>query len=141
MIAEARDPLGVSVNDEVLIRPAKVAGSQKTAFLMYGVPILLLFAGYAAGQAVARAWGLDSSKETTGVVAGLLGMALGLVGIYLASRRRRGGIGVLTVVEIIHNRAPLKPAGAVPLLDPGDRSSRQAEGVAARRGGGRGEKR
>jgi hypothetical protein len=80
------------------------------ALLIYGVPILLLFGGYAAGQAAARAWGLDSSKEAPGAVAGLLAMALGYVGLYLIGRRRRGGIGVFIVAEIIHKRAGPKPA-------------------------------
>ena len=118
MIAEAQDSLGVAVEDEIRIRPVKAIGSPKAALLLFGVPILLLFAGYAAGQALARAWGLDSSKEAPGAVGGLLAMALGFVGLYLLSRRRRGGIGIFIVAEIVHQRArprdekPLLPAAA-----------------------------
>ena len=114
MIAEAQDPLGVSVDDEIRIRPAKAVSSQKAALLLYGVPILLFFAGYVAGQAAARAWGLDSSKEAPGAVGGLLAMTLGFVGLYLISHRRRGGIGVFIVAEIVHKRA--RPRDEKPLL-------------------------
>jgi len=114
MIAEAQDPLGVSVEDEIRIRPVKAVGSPKAALLLFGVPILLLFAGYAAGQAAALAWGLDSSKEAPGAVGGILAMALGFVGLYLISHRRRGGIGVFIVAEIVHKRA--RPRDEKPLL-------------------------
>ncbi len=116
MIAEAQDSLGVAVNDEVRIRPAKAIGAHKAALLLYGVPILLLFAGYAAGQAAGRAWGLDSAKEAPGVVGGLLAMALGYGGLYFLGRRRRTGIGLFIVAEIIHRRA--RPESAVPAAEP-----------------------
>ncbi len=119
MIAEAQDPLGVSVDDEIRIRPAKAVSSQKAALLLYGVPIVLLFAGYAAGQAAARAWGLDSSKEAPGAIGGLLAMALGFFGLYLLSRRRRGGIGIFVVAEIVHKGAP--PRDEKPLLPAAER--------------------
>jgi len=102
MITEAQDPLGVSIGDEVRIGPARALGAQRAALLLFGIPILLLFAGYAAGQAAARALALNGLKELPGLVAGFLAMAIGYIGLYLASRRRKGGYGIFVVMEVIH---------------------------------------
>jgi sigma-E factor negative regulatory protein RseC len=66
MTADVIDRIGVSIGDEVLIR-TEGAAPLKASLLLFGLPLVLLFAGYAAGSALAGVLGRLSSAQGFGI--------------------------------------------------------------------------
>jgi sigma-E factor negative regulatory protein RseC len=71
MLAEVENKAGASLGDEVRISTAG-ATPLKATLLLFGLPLVLLFAGYAAGSALAGILGRAASAEGFGIAAGAL---------------------------------------------------------------------
>jgi sigma-E factor negative regulatory protein RseC len=83
MIAEAEDRIGVSVGDVVRIE-TESATALKASLLLFGFPLLMIFAGYAAGSGLAS------------LMANVSGQGLGIAGagVFFA-----GSFGVLALMR------------------------------------------
>ncbi len=100
VVAEAYDPLGVSVGDRVKIDVA-AGSSVRSGFLLYILPLLLFVPGYFAAGALARF--LGQASELWGALGGFAAMALTYLAIHLIDKRARAGrppdIRVVRVLE------------------------------------------
>jgi positive regulator of sigma E activity len=71
IIAVVRDRLGVRAGDLVTVR-TEGASSLKVMLLLFVFPLVLLFAGYAAGNAIPSALGIPSTSPAPGIVVATL---------------------------------------------------------------------
>ena len=74
MLAEVENRAGASLGDEVRISTAG-ATPLKATLLLFGIPLVLLFAGYAAGSALAGTLGRAASAEAFGIGGAALSFA------------------------------------------------------------------
>jgi sigma-E factor negative regulatory protein RseC len=71
MLAEVENKAGASLGDEVRISTAGATPLAAT-LLLFGLPLVLLFAGYAAGSGLAGILGRAASAEAFGIAAAAL---------------------------------------------------------------------
>ncbi len=101
MVAEVIDRIGVSVGDVVRIA-SEGPSALGAAALLFLFPLGMLFAGYAAGAALAPAVGLAGSSQGVGIGVAALFFAgsFGLLALY-TRRRHKGKTDQSVVVEIL----------------------------------------
>ncbi len=101
MTAEVVDRLGASPGDRVLIS-TQAAAPLTASLLLFGLPLLLLFTGYAAGSVAARAAGLPALAQGFGIGGGVLFFAGSFLLVGLVSARMPGGrLGRPVIVEVL----------------------------------------
>ncbi len=101
MIAEVVDAIGVSPGDVVRIE-TRSASPLGASLLLFGLPLVLLFVGYAAGAALAPILNLASSAQGIGMGAAAVFFvgAFGLV--WLVNKKLTGGGQERsTIVEVL----------------------------------------
>jgi sigma-E factor negative regulatory protein RseC len=105
MVADAVDRVGTSPGDRVRMEtegPSPVSAS----LLVFGVPLVMLFAGYAAGAALAPVLGAPQASQGIGIAGAALLFAASFGVLWLVSRRRRAGSSVQSViVEVLDRNA------------------------------------
>jgi len=94
MIAEVVDKVGVSPGD--LVRIETEGGSPlKASLLLFGFPLVMIFAGYAAGSALAPVLGFSTGAPGGSQGAGMIGAGIFFLAsfglLYLFTRRKSGG--------------------------------------------------
>lgn len=101
MVADVIDRIGVSVGDVVRIA-SEGPSPLGAAALLFLFPLGMLFAGYAAGAALAPALGLAGSSQGVGIggAALLFAGSFGLLAL-VTRRRHKGKTGQSVVVEIL----------------------------------------
>lgn len=102
-VAEVVDPVGTAPGDRVRIEtegPSPVAAS----LLVFGVPLALLFAGYAAGAALAPALGVPQASQGIGIAGAAILFAASFGVLALASRRRAARSAVRSVIVEVLDR-------------------------------------
>ncbi len=103
--AEVHDPLGVSPGDHVCIETEGV-NPVKASLLLFGVPIVLLFAGYLVGAALAPVVGLAGSGEGLGIGGAALFFAASFAILLPISRRQTGGMPTRSEIVEVLERQP-----------------------------------
>jgi sigma-E factor negative regulatory protein RseC len=105
MVADVVDRVGTAPGDRVRIEtegPSPV----KASLLVFGVPLLMLFAGYAAGAALAPALGAPQASQGIGIAGAALLFAASFGVLSLVSRRRAAGsAGQSVIVEVLDRQA------------------------------------
>jgi positive regulator of sigma E activity len=101
MVTEVVDRVGVSIGDVVRIATEGTT-PLRAAALLFLFPLAMLFAGYAAGAALAPAIGLGSSGQGVGIAGAalLFAASFGLLALY-TRRRNKGKTEQSVVVEIL----------------------------------------
>jgi len=101
MVAEVVDRIGVSIGDVVKIA-TEGATPLKAAALLFVFPLVMLFAGYAAGAALAPVIGLPSAAQGVGIAAAAVFFfgSFGLLALY-TRRQSAGKTEQSVVVEIL----------------------------------------
>ena len=89
MITEVIDRLGATPGDVVKI-DTEGATPLKAAVLLFVFPLVLLFAGFAAGSAIAPALGFPSAAQGAGIAAAAV-FFFGSFGLLYAFTRRKPG--------------------------------------------------
>jgi len=103
MVAEAVDRIGVSPGDLVRL-DTEGASPLKAAFLLFVIPLVMLFAGYAAGSVAAPLVGLASASQGFGIGAAAL-FFFGTFGVlYAFTRARRGAAADRSIIVEILSR-------------------------------------
>ena len=104
MVAEVVDRIGVSVGDVVRIA-SEGASPLGAAALLFLFPLAMLFAGYAAGAALAPVLGLGASGQGVGIAGAaiLFAGSFGLLALY-TRRRNKGKTEQSVVVEILERQ-------------------------------------
>lgn len=117
MLAEAEDPLGVSVGDQVVIEsrgPGQIGGS----FVVYILPLALFVLGFFAASTIARPSG---RSEGIGVAGGLLFVVLYFAAMALYYRRpaakARAAMRVVRVLRPSGRKADVGRAPDRPLRE------------------------
>jgi positive regulator of sigma E activity len=106
MMTEAIDMLGVSPGDVVRIVTRAVA-PLTASLVLFGLPLLLLFGGYAAGSALARAAGASSLAQGAGIGGAALFLCLSFLLMSVVNGRMPGGrLGRSVIVEVIGRQDP-----------------------------------
>lgn len=87
----APNELGAVIGDQVCLE-LQTGRIYQAAFLVYTVPLLMLFVGYYLGQTVAtaRQWSAEAN-ENVGILGSLIAMALTYWGIHQWERRKQIG--------------------------------------------------
>ncbi len=110
MVAEAEDPIGVSVGDQVVIvgkEPAQIGGG----LVVYILPLALFVLGFVVASSAASRLGGPAS-EGTGVAGGLLLIALYFAALRLYYRRPAvEGALVMRVAQVLQRSGPESKAG------------------------------
>jgi sigma-E factor negative regulatory protein RseC len=105
MVADAVDRVGAEQGDRVRIEtegPSPVSAS----LLVFGVPLALLFAGYAAGAALAPAVGAPQASQGIGIAGAAVMFAASFGVLWLVSRRRAArSAGRSVIVEVLNRKA------------------------------------
>lgn len=105
MVADVVDRVGASPGDRVRIEtdgPTPVSAS----LLVFGVPLVMLFAGYAAGAALAPVVGAPQASQGIGIAGAALLFAASFGVLWLVSRRRSAGSAARSViVEVLERGA------------------------------------
>ncbi len=102
--ADVHDPLGVAPGDRVCIETEGV-NPAKASLLLFGVPIVLLFAGYAVGAALAPAIGLAGSGQGVGIGGAALFFAASFAILLPISRRQTAGTTMRSeIVEVLERQ-------------------------------------
>ena len=106
MVADVVDRVGAAPGDLVRIE-TEGASPVKASLLLFGVPLLLLFAGYAVGAALASALGFPQASQGIGI-AGAAVFFTGSFGVLtLVNRRQAAGPAPRSViVEVLDRQAP-----------------------------------
>jgi sigma-E factor negative regulatory protein RseC len=103
MVADVVDRIGTSPGDVVRIDtegPSPVSAS----LLVFGVPLAMLFAGYAAGAALAPVVGAPQASQGIGIAGAALLFAASFGVLSLVSRRRRPLSAVQSVIVEVLDR-------------------------------------
>lgn len=87
MVADVVDRIGASPGDVVRIE-TDAPSPVKASLLVFGVPLALLFAGYAAGAALAPLVGAPQASQGIGIAGAALCFAASFGVLSLVSRRR-----------------------------------------------------
>lgn len=105
MVADVVDRVGAAPGDLVRIEteaPSPVSAS----LLIFGVPLVMLFAGYAAGAALAPVVGAPQASQGIGIAGAALLFAASFGVLSLVSRRRAAGsAGQSVIVEVLDRKA------------------------------------
>ena len=135
MLAEAQDPIGVSVGDQVVIE-GKEPGQIGGGFLVYILPLALFVVGFVAASRAASPLGGPAS-EGAGVAGGLLLIALYFAAVALYYRRRAvRGASVMRVARVLRrSSAQAGQAGAARLQDDWRHGGPPDQGTEGRRNG------
>ena len=105
MVADVVDRIGTEPGDRVRIE-TEAPSPMKASLLVFGVPLLMLFAGYAAGAALAPALGAPQASQGIGIAGAALLFAASFVVLSLVSRRRAAGsAGQSAIVEVLDRQA------------------------------------
>jgi len=109
MTADVIDRIGVSVGDEVSIA-TEGASPLKSAVLLFLFPLILLFAGYFTGSAIAPLIGMPGSAQALGIACSAL-FFFGSFGLlYLFTHRKSGAsAGASAIVEILGKGRTMEP--------------------------------
>ncbi len=100
MIAEVPKVQGLEIGDEVKVEGRRLS-QVKGGFLIYILPLLLLFSGYLLGESVAVSMGYESG-QTAGLITALLLFCLPFLVIYLVGvKRKRAGEYALHITRVI----------------------------------------
>ncbi len=106
MVADVVDRVGTAPGDLVRIEtstPSPVSAS----LLVFGVPLVLLFAGYGAGAALAPAVGAPQASQGIGIAGAALFFAASFGVLSLVSRRRaKLSAGESVIVEVLDRAGP-----------------------------------
>ena len=102
MQAKVLDLLGASVGDKVEIALVQ-ANAVASGFVLYILPLILLMAGYFAGEALARWANLSTAAETAGILVGIAFFVFTFLGIYLVqnTKKRKKSSIMMTILEIV----------------------------------------
>ncbi len=104
--ADVDDPLGVSPGDRVCIETQGI-NPAKASLLLFGVPLVALFAGYAAGAALAPAIGLGGASQGVGIGGAAVFFAASFAILLPISKRQTAGRSVRSeIVEVLEHPAP-----------------------------------
>lgn len=105
MVADVVDRIGTEPGDRVCIEtagPSPVSAS----LLVFGVPLVLLFAGYAAGAALAPVMGAPQASQGIGIAGAAIMFAASFGVLWLVSRRRAARSAAPSViVEVLDRQA------------------------------------
>ena len=105
MVADVVDRVGTSPGDLVRLE-TEAASPVKASLLIFGVPLVLLFAGYAAGAALAPVLGAPQASQGIGIAGAAIFFAASFVVLSLVSRRRSAGsTGQSAIVEVLPRTA------------------------------------
>jgi positive regulator of sigma E activity len=101
MVAEVIDRIGVSIGDVVKIA-TEGASPLKASVMLFLFPLAMLFAGYAAGAALAPVVGLPGAGQGVGIAVGAVFFfgSFGLLALY-TRRKSAGKTEQSVVVEIL----------------------------------------
>ncbi len=103
--AEVTDRLGVGPGDHVCIETEGV-NPVKASLLLFGVPLVLLFAGYAVGALLAPLVGLAGAREGLGIGGAALFFAASFAILLPISRRQSGTMVTRSeIVEVLERQA------------------------------------
>jgi sigma-E factor negative regulatory protein RseC len=109
MVAEAKDPIGVSLGDVVRIESSSNVGQVKASLILYILPVLFLIVGYMLSQPLARSLGIRTTGEAPGIISGFLLMGFAFLGVYLVSHiGKRVEKNRFKVVEVLGHAASLQ---------------------------------
>jgi sigma-E factor negative regulatory protein RseC len=105
MVADVVDRIGAAPGDRVRI--VTESPSPATAsLLVFGVPLAMLFAGYAAGAALAPVLGAARASQGIGIAGAALLFAASFGVLSLVSRRKAAGTTARSViVEVLDRKA------------------------------------
>ena len=105
MVADVIDRVGSAPGDLVRIETAAPSPAA-ASLLVFGVPLVLLFAGYAAGAALAPVVGAPQASQGIGIAGAALLFAASFGVLSLVSRRRAAGSAAQSViVEVLERNA------------------------------------
>jgi positive regulator of sigma E activity len=105
MVADVVDRLGTSPGDVVRIETA-VPSPAAASLFVFGIPLVLLFAGYAAGAALAPVVGAPQASQGIGIAGAALLFAASFGVMSLVSRRRAAASAAQSViVEVLERSA------------------------------------
>jgi positive regulator of sigma E activity len=105
MVADVVDRVGTAPGDLVRIETA-AASPASASLLLFGVPLVMLFAGYAAGAALAPVVGAPQASQGIGIAGAALLFAASFGVLSLVSRRRAAGsAGQSVIVEVLERKA------------------------------------
>jgi positive regulator of sigma E activity len=105
MVANVIDRVGSAPGDLVRIETAAPSPAA-ASLLVFGVPLVLLFAGYAAGAALAPVVGAPQASQGIGIAGAALLFAASFGVLSLVSRRRSAGSAAQSViVEVLERNA------------------------------------
>jgi sigma-E factor negative regulatory protein RseC len=105
MVADVVDRVGTSPGDRVRLE-TEAASPVKASLLLFGVPLVALFAGYAAGAALAPVLGAPQASQGIGIAGAAFFFAASFGVLSLVSRRRSAGSsGQSAIVEILPRAA------------------------------------
>ena len=105
MVADVVDRVGTSPGDRVRLE-TEAASPVKASLLLFGVPLVALFAGYAVGAALAPVLGAPQASQGIGIAGAAIFFAASFGVLSLVSRRRSAGSsGQSAIVEILPRAA------------------------------------
>ena len=105
MVADVVDRIGAAPGDRVRIE-TEAPSPMKASLLVFGIPLVLLFIGYAAGAALAPAIGAPQASQGIGIAGAALLFAASFLVLSLVSRRRAAGsTGQSVIVEVLDRNA------------------------------------
>jgi sigma-E factor negative regulatory protein RseC len=104
MVADVLDRVGAASGDVVRIE-TEAPSAVKASLLVFGVPLALLFAGYAAGAALAPVLGAPHASQGIGIAGAALAFAASYGVLSLVSRRQKGRAAQSVIVEILDRQA------------------------------------
>jgi sigma-E factor negative regulatory protein RseC len=92
LVLTTENTVGAKVGDLVLLE-MPTGKLYQAAFLIYTVPLLMLLAGFTAGQWLGRLFGLTARPaELFGMISGLIAVVLTYVAVHYWDERRGGGV-------------------------------------------------
>ena len=103
MVADVIDRVGTSPGDVVRIE-TEGASPVRASLLLFGVPLILLFAGYAAGAALASLVGAPQASQGIGIAGAAVFFAASFGVLALVSRRRSAGAAPRSVIVEVLDR-------------------------------------
>jgi sigma-E factor negative regulatory protein RseC len=105
MVADVVDRVGTSPGDRVRLE-TEAASPVKASLLLFGVPLVALFAGYAVGAALAPVLGVPQASQGIGIAGAAIFFAASFGVLSLVSRRRAAGSsGQSAIVEVLPRAA------------------------------------
>ncbi|HOA81350.1 MAG TPA: SoxR reducing system RseC family protein [Defluviitaleaceae bacterium] len=100
MILEAKNLCNAKIGDKVVIDLAS-SDFLKATFIMYGLPLILLFTGFFLGYYAFSKFGYESLQEPIGVLSGLIFMSISYIWIKSKEERWKSQNYHPAAVEIV----------------------------------------